>query len=339
MKFFKYVLIWAGVLLVLACVAGYVYVRVEGKSFFEKKMTKFFGQRTTIEEVRYLVPTGIRFHKLKIKNILEADDVNLHLKVPFLLENRFVIAQLELIAPVFHLVRPEKKEIDFGGTYLNKQEELLRPAERKTQKKIKGIMIDFLSVKNGRLEILDLSVLEPLKYDIGSIDGKAMNVTYPLKDQNIKFDIEGDILNDGKKGWLTDGSFAASGWINWPARRLSVSVELESKLGIFGNIDLVGEENIVQANGKLTLNPIASEEGSVEGDGSQDKGAEGVLGMVQRIGSKFEADFNFETKMDGFELGVLNFDGLIYLPEKKNSLNGLNPTVLFGINKVKKDEN
>lgn len=339
MKFLKYVLIWLGVLLVLTSVAGYVYVRVEGKAFFEKKMTKFFGQPTTIEDVRYLVPTGIRFHQLKIKNVLEADDVHLHLKLPLLLEKRFVIARLELINPVFHLVRHEEKEIDFGGTYLNKQEEKFRTDKKASQRKIEGVIIDFLSVSNGRFEILDLAVSEPLKYDVGSVEGKAMKVSYPLKDQNIKFDIEGEILNAGEKEWLKKGFFDATGWINWPARGLSASVEFESEGGILGNIDLIGEKNIVQAKGKFKVAPVVFKEEGVKINGSQDDFAEDLLGAFQNFGSQLEADFRFETKMDSFKLDVVKFDGLFCASERKKSLDGLNPTVLFGIGQEDKVQN
>lgn len=115
MKFLKYISIWLGVILIFACVAGYVYIRIEGKALFERQLAKFFGQPTQIEEIRYLIPAGVRLKKLDIKNIVEAEDVRLHLKIPFLLKNYFVIARLELIEPVFHMVRHEKKKIDFGG--------------------------------------------------------------------------------------------------------------------------------------------------------------------------------------------------------------------------------
>lgn len=336
LKFLKCLIVWFVILLVFASVAGYVYIRLEGKHFFEKKLASFFDQPATIEEVRYLVPFGVRFHRVDVKNILEAEDVFLHLKIPFFLKKRFIIGKLELISPVFHLVRPEQKEIDFGGAYLSKQERRFQPEERKVPRRIEGVIVDFLSVFNGRAEILDLAVDEPVKYDIQGLNFKALKASYPLKEQNIKFDIEGEIVDAGQESWLKGSFFAASGWINWLIRSMSSSVTFESGSGVMGRLELEGRENLLKVKGRASLVPV--DEGVKEGEDEAQQ-ASVLFDTIQGSRAEIMLNFNFETEMDSFAVDMIDFDGEIELLEEKTPLEKLNPSVLFGLAQEKRSGN
>ena len=330
MKFLKYLLVWFCVGMLLASVAGYVYIRLRGKELFENQFEKFFGQPASIQSVRYLVPAGIRFHKLKIHNVLEADDVFLHLRVPFLLERQFIIASLELVKPAFQLVRHEKKQIDFGGSYLKQQEERFQK-QKKPGSRIRGILADFISIKDGRIDILDLAVNEPVKYSVEQINGKAMNVAYPLIDQDIKFDIEGQVLTAGREHWLANSAFSAAGWINWPARAMDLDLDFQAPGGVKRNVNLKGENNIVHADGRLEIDTVDK-----SSDGKAVNLAGGILPDVVfeallASGSQLGINFNFKTKMDEFPLPVIEFEGRLDLPRDKKGLDALNPALFFNV--------
>jgi hypothetical protein len=319
MKFLKYFFVWLCIVALLTCVAGYIYVRVEGKALFERQITKFFGQSTSIESIRYLVPFGVRFHKIEIQNVIEAEDVFLHLRLPFLLNKQFVIARLELVKPILHFVRYEKEKVDFGGAYLTQQEERFR-LKKKQSSTVNGVLIDFLSIQDGQFEILDLAVAESVKYAIGQVNGKAMKVVYPLTDQNIKFDIEGKILNFGSKQWLMKSVFSAVGWINWIARDMDVILNFSGQKGVSGKADLKSKKNDLEVSGRLEIGSVEKEPVEQAQNISNEFLPEALLGVLQATQSKLGVNFSFKTKMDDFELKVLDFDGDLNLPQQKKGL-------------------
>lgn len=330
MRFLKYIMIWLCVLMVLASVAGYVYVRINGRQLFERQMEKFFGQEVTIESVRYLVPAGVRFHKLTVRNVLEAEDVFLHLRVPFLLQRKFMIASLELVRPVFQLVRPEKQQIDFGGTYLKQQEERFQN-DASPEAAIRGVLIDFIKITGARVDILDLAVDEPVKYSADQISGKAMKISYPLEDQSIKLDLRGRILGAGKEAWLNKSAFVIAGWVNWPGRAMDLAVDLKTPGGVSVEARADGDNGQVQMTGRVEVGP-ADSEGEKPADAALPPGLlpDVVLGALQNSGSRMGMNFLSQTRMDDIHLELINFEGEVEPPRDKSGLEVLNPAVLFG---------
>jgi hypothetical protein len=314
MKFLKYFFIWLCMMMVLACIAGYVYIRLEGKGYFEQQFSKFFGQASTIESVRYLVPFGVRFHKLEIRNVIEAEDVFLHLRIPFFLDKRFIIARLELVEPIFHLVRHERTKLDFGGAYLSQQEKRFYEA-RQHLPTVDGVLIDFLSIENGRLDILDLAVEEPVKYAVGSINGKALKFVYPLTDQSIKFDVEGIIMNAGQQHWLKKGFLSAAGWVNWVARDMDMVLNFQGYEGIVGDADLKAKGNVVTAEGRLEFGQIQNKIAAKEVKDAGQFSSKTLAGILKETQLRLAMDFNFTTQMDAFRLGTIDFEGDLSLPQ------------------------
>jgi hypothetical protein len=319
--------------LIFVFVAGYAYVRLEGRHLFESQLTKFFGQPAEIGEIRYLLPFGVRAADLKIQNILEAEDVRLHLRIPFLFKKRFVIARLEMVRPVFHFVRHDKNEIDFGGTYLQEQEKKFRAGNNEgIPRPVNGIIIDFLSIQDGRVEILDLSAAEPVKYDAGSLTGKAMKITYPLEDRNIKFDLQGEILGAGSRAWMKQGAFDINGWINWLQRSMEASVGFRGKGDLTADLTLTGKENVVRAKGRMEFGLVEKENVEKAKMLSQQEGIAGAFfGVLQASRSRLGMNFSFETLMDDFVLKVVDFDGTLSVTNPKKGLGVLNPASFLGI--------
>lgn len=333
MKFFKYFLIWLCIVFLLGSVAGYVYIRLEGQRLFERQLTKFFGQPAQIEEIRYLVPVGIRLINVTIQNVLEVEDVRLHLRVPFLLSGHFIIAKLELDHPVFHLVRYEEKQVDFGGVYLKRQEEKFHSGiESSVSRVFQGIVIDLLSVQNGEMMLVDLVVPEPVKYDFVGIKGKAMKVMYPLSDQQIKLDVQGTIRSAGGQKFLKQAGFNAGGWINWPARAMDMTVNIHQQAGLSAKMMLKGKDNQLQVQGRLEAD--MSDEALLEvfKEMSQDGLGSVLFGALQTSQSKVGLNISMETKMDAFSFGLVNFQGEWEVSDqKKETLERLSPSSLFGI--------
>lgn len=334
MKFLKYLLIWFCILFLLGSVSGYLYIRIHGKHLVEKQLTKFFGQPARIGDVRYLVPVGIRLTNLEIKNVLEVEDVRLHMRVPFVFKKYFVIAKLELSQPVFHLVRYAQKQIDFGGVYLKRQEERFRPGDDKTAHRVfEGIMVDLLSVHDGELILVDLAAEEPVKYNAAGIRGKAMKVVYPLSDQQIRFDLQGTILSAGRQAFLKQAVFNAGGWINWPARGMDAVFDIHQHGGFSAKMTLKAKENRLQIQGRLEADAAVQEAAEIFQDVQEDSGLAGVLfNAAQASRSKVGINVSMETQMDGFSLGMVNFQGEWQgSPQKKDPSERLSPAALFGV--------
>lgn len=334
MKFVKYFFIWLCMFMVLSCVIGYVYVRLEGEHLFEQQFSKFFGQESTVESVRYLVPFGVRFHKLEIRNVLEAEDVFFHLRLPFLLERQFIIARLELVKPIFYLVRPEQKKLDFGGAYLAQQEERFNVVKQNI-KPIDGVLIDFLSVEGGRIEILDLAVQEPVKYTIMDINGKALKFAYPPGNQNIKFDMEGRVVSAGGRQWLAKSRLSATGWVNWISRAMEADMDFKGLDGVSATMDLKSKNNVLEGQGKFKIGSATEGQKEVLTKGRKSGLflTKTVLNILNETQTELALNFNFKTAMDAFHLESVNFEGTLDLPHEKKVFDVLNPAVLFDLGK------
>ena len=329
MKFFKYLFIWLGVFIVLAFVAGYVYVRVEGKNIFERQLTKFFGQPVTINEIRYLLPTGIRVTDMQVRNILEAEDVRFHLRIPYLLHGKFVVAKVELKDPVFHLVRHDKKKMDFGGVYLSDQEKRFNP-EKQDTRPVDGILIDFLDIQNGAIEILDLAADEPVKYEISSINAKAMKVVYPMEDKDIKFDGQGVVTGAGPYDMFSDARFKINGWVNWVKRNMEASADFERDDGLSGKMTMAGKGNNLKTTGRLKLESFKDKSQSEDG---HPRGLKDVISeALENANSTLTFNFSFETAMDELAPQMVDFNGVVDIPKKRDAGGAGGSSNLLNIN-------
>jgi len=330
MKYLKYIISWLAIVLVFACAVGYAYVRVQGKALVEKQLSKFFGQTAQIEEVRYLLPAGLRVKNLMVRNVVEAKDVRIHLRVPFLLKHQVLIAKLELIEPVFQLVRHSTKEIDFGGVYLREQ-------ERKVSTKgkafvpgvIQGMRIDFLSIKGGRFEILDLTLAEPEQYLFDQIRLKAVKVDYPLADQNMKFDVQGRLQKAGDFTQWKGSQVSIAGWMNWPARAIDAQIDFKGIDGMSAKVALKGHDNKMNVQGDVDLSPAQMEKGTGTRPVKQEGILGATLGVLQVSGSQLALNFAFETTMDDFNVATLNFQGDWNFPLPEKSVKDLVPSIFF----------
>lgn len=332
MKFLKYCLIWLAILMIFASVGGYTYIRLEGKHLFEKQLVRFFGQSAEVDDVRYLFPVGIRLMGLKIQNVLDVEDVRLHLRIPFLLDKYFMIARLELYRPVFHLVRYGHKQVDFGGVYLKREEEKLQPQVKRAPSRVfQGLIVDILSIEEGEVVIVDLAVDDPVKYEVTNIRGKAMRAVYPLEDRQVRFDARGLVRSAGGKNLLTQADFSAMGWMNWPARAMDVEVAISQPTGLSAKMTVKGKDNYVQVQGRLEADMTnAAMSGAAKEFQTSDLG-EVVLGALEASQSKLVLNINFGTEMDAFSFGLVDFQGEWILPDQKKT--GTEPGAgrLFGI--------
>lgn len=332
MKFLKYCLIWLAILMIFASVGGYTYIRLEGKHLFEKQLVRFFGQPVEVDDVRYLFPVGIRLIGLKIHNVLDVQDVRLHLRVPFLLKKYFVIARLELYWPVFHLVRYGDKQVDFGGVYLKREEEKFRTQSTQAQSRIfQGIIVDILSIEDGEVMIVDLAVDDPVKYEVTEMKGKAMQAVYPLENRQIRFDVRGLVRSTGGKSFLTLADVNAMGWMNWPARAMDVEVVISQPAGLSARMTVKGKDNQAQVEGRFEVDMTNAAVSGVAKELPTSDLGEVVLGAMRASQSKLALNIHFETEMDAFSFGLVDFQGEWLHSEKKKI--GTEPAAgtLFGI--------
>ncbi|HSV43953.1 MAG TPA: hypothetical protein VLJ10_05300, partial [Candidatus Bathyarchaeia archaeon] len=276
------------------------------------------------------LPAGLRVKNLVVRNVVEARDVRIYLRVPFLIKHQILIARLELIEPVFQLVRHSTKEIDFGGVYLREQERKVSVRARASVPGvIQGMRIDFLSIKDGRFEILDLTLAEPDQYLFDQIRLKAVKVDYPLADQNMKFDVESRLQKAGDFTQWKGAKVSMAGWMNWPARAIDAQIDFKGIDGMSAKVALKGRDNKVNVQGDVNLSPDPVDK-EIGARSAKQEGIFGAaFGVLQVSGSQLALKFAFETTMDDFNVTTLNFQGDWNFPLPEKSVKDFIPAIFF----------
>ena len=334
LRYLRYVLMWLGIVFILFVVICYYYVQAGGKLFIEKRFSIFFQQPATIGEIRFLLPLGLRFKNLQIQNFIKAEDVQLQVGMPFVFDKRLVIQKLVLKHPVFTGVYDEHKKFQFGGAYLAQREKSLREGSSSEAPFFEGMRIEYFEVKDGEVEILNFSKNPSERYFFDQIQLKALDVSYPLLDQRVKFDVKAFIQKGF--GLFDRGVFTSEGWVNWPKRSLSSKVDfVDDRQFSRIQIDAKSENNDLKVAGSAQWD--ASRLDQVEKADIQKAGGDFAGGLAVGVLSLAKGEqtfqFDFSTKLDDSQLSTINLSGAINLNvppfEKSEEPVALKPFEIF----------
>lgn len=318
MRVFRYIFAWLLILLVFVTLAGYFYVQTQGRQLVERQLSKFFRQPVSMQDIRYLMPFGLRIKGLTVRNVISAGDIHLQLSMPLILSDRLVIGQLNIKDGKFYFVRHGASQIEFGGVYLSVQEDRLqKDAPRRPGRRVQGVTIERLTIVDSRIEILDLTAEQTRQYKFHDLDLKASHVTYPLKDERLRFDLTA--VAGGAVPGQFQGQWVADGWLNWPARVMEAQMAFISPEEDFDmTARAEGRDNQLNVNGSFRMTPEKGPKVGETLNGAKENGLPEIfLGVLQKSGAELEMKFSFQTKMDEFHLGVIDYEGDLTLKGPK----------------------
>jgi len=314
LKYIRYIFIWLGIVFILFVVICYYYVQAGGKIFLERRFSRFFQQPCTIGEIRFLLPVGLKFKNFEVQNFIKAEDVEFQLGLPFVFDKQLIIQKLILKNAVFTGVYDELKDFQFGGAYLAKKEEALKEAPEAEAPFLKGLRIDYFEVGDGSIEIFNFAQGVSDRYFADQIRLKALDVSYPLQEQRIKFDFKAFIQKG--VGLFDRGTVTSEGWVNWPKRNLNSKIDFTDDRQFSRiQIEAKSENNDLKVSGSVqwdTSRLDQAEKADIEKAGGEFAGglAVGILGL-SRGSQAFE--FSFETKLDDPHLTAVNLTGSVNL--------------------------
>ncbi len=303
---------WLGIAFILFVVICYYYVQAGGKLFIERRFSRFFQQPTTIGEIRFLLPLGLRFKNLEVQNFIKAEDVQLQMGVPFMFDKRLIIQKLVLKNAVFTGIYDEHKIFQFGGAYLAKKEEDLKAVAVSDAALLEGMRINYLEIGNGEIEIFNFSQATSERYFVDQIRLKALDVSYPLQEQRVKFDVKAFIQKG--PGLFDRGVVTSEGWINWPKKNLMSKIDFVDDRQISHiQIEAKSENNDLKVTGSLQWD--ASRLDQIEKKDIEKVGGEFAGSLAVGVLDAAQGDqvfqFAFETKMDDPHLSAVQLSGSI----------------------------
>ncbi|MCB9772624.1 MAG: hypothetical protein H6754_08770 [Candidatus Omnitrophica bacterium] len=296
------------------------YLHKNGKSLIEDTLSSALQKEVNVGKARIMFPLGLRFDNIKIKDALTAKALRVNLGVPIFFGGHFNIAKIKLTDPVFFITYSADRKIIWGkadtvavlpSDSTSDQPVRASGGVKKTTTS-KGIVIDYLEVKNGVVRFFDQ--VHNSQIDVGQINLKAIEIAFPKRNMKTRFDLTAMVLSE-------DAPFAgqkveAKGMINVAAHNMDASIIMADPKGNAGfKAHLKSVNNDMLVKGRINVGRFVA---GIRTPGSKESSFEGFLAnALESSGVEIGVDFTCETKMDDFNCDKLGMSGNVIQTEKK----------------------
>ena len=336
---FQKILMWLFVVVAIGSLGLYVFFRVNGKAIAEQSLSEAFGNKTSIEDVRFIFPLGLRLDSVKVENVFSAREIRIQLGFPVVWGNRYVFSKVSLLGPAIVLVRNQGSKIVLGGEAKGEEPPASVSPSGKSgkkespaaveppspeKKKRSGFVIDHLEIMDGQAKFTDYSSDKEKLLDLKEIQMNARRVVYPLIAIKTKFYLTASIFN-------VDSPFSGSrmesqGWIDFYSKDMDGNFKIMDPGGTIGlTADLKAQKNDLTVRGKVNVENLAGV--TPQKDESEVFSFDELLvGALASTGIKINVDFAIKTELDNFRLNSISFSGAVEYDESKKTAESIKET-------------
>ncbi len=323
MEILKKIFLVVFLMTVVLFVGVSLYIQRNGKVLVEQRLSAALQKEVHVGKAQLLFPLGLRFDNVEIKDALTAKILRIHLGLPLFFGGQFNIAKVKLTEPVFFITFSNEKKVIWGKiNEANASQtaevltlepssapEILSPTKIKSSK---GISINYLEVKEGKVEFLDQAHNNLV--EVGKINLKAMDFALPSRNMKTKFDLTALMISDNAP--FAGQKMEARGMVNFVARNMDATVKVVDPGGNAGfSAHLKSLNNEMTVKGKINVRRFIA---GIKTKDSKESSLEGFLAdALESSGVDIGVDFTCQTKMDNFNCDKLGMSGNVVQSEQK----------------------
>jgi len=342
----KSVLLTLLIIFAVILTGSYVFVRVNGKSIIVDRLRQATHRDVEIGQVDFVPPLGVSLKDVQISGYLTVKEVRLGLGVLNLiasvLNQNANLASLDLIEPVVFLARFKDSRIIVGQNWKDEAKENIpsplpgvqdQGAPFQTEKAERNkvsFFIQKLIVHNGQVHFRDYKddgqVIETF---LNSVELKGEEISFPLKDLNTTFDLLASFPKiDSER---QNGYMKGKGWVNWVRKDMEAKFEISELDGrtfksyydsfspegvksvtVSAVADLSSRNNDMRVKCLLKIKDLVVDSEKKKDDESISID-DLILAGLNSLGNKeLVFNFNFNTKMDSFQIDSVPFGGGVW---------------------------
>ncbi len=322
MKLWIRILVIVTIIFALLFSATYLFIILKGRALLITSLSDLTQKKVTVGSFDLVPPFKLEIKNLNIEGLAKADYISVTPSIIGFILGRTALNEVIVIRPELTYEKlPPKPAQGISESSGSAQ-------VKKTPPVIKSLIIKRVTIKNGRLDLIDRTVSnEGLKITFKDI-GFTLNNAYLFPRSVItNFDLKGRIpWQDGQE----EGKISFSGWLNFFKRDIKAALKIEDIDGVYlypyysswmdlekariekaklnFKSDIEGVDNNLIAKCRLELTDIVRKPLSAEE--SEDKAgriASAVLDIFRALNQgKIVLNFNIRTKMDRPEFGFAN---------------------------------
>ncbi len=332
MKFFAKILTFIILLGILLFIGFSVYVKLKGKEILSLKLSQAVQRSITVDEVSLVPPLHVRVRNFMVDGKRLAQGTILDVDLISLFVRKVEATRLVLIKPVLHIQKTgEKKFVVLEYAFLKIPEISAhpippaapstapeeKPGGKESNTRPLTFVINQLIIEDGQLSFEDQSSASPLHVDFADVDGIVRDISFPFASRRNAFEVS---------ALLTETSFSFSnsrvggkGWVDVVKKDMDADIQLVEPNGNVGfSAKLKSRDNALNVKGNIQLNDLGSKiQKSVES--SSGSLNDFISGALRSSGIQIAADFNFDTKMDDFQIGSVSFSGNVGFQSQKKA--------------------
>ncbi len=328
MKILKKIFFGILFLIVFLFVGFSIYVKIEAKDILAGKLSQVLEHQVTIGDVALIFPFDVQIKNLRIDGKSPAREIHLNIDLISLFDRKIHASRLVLIEPVVHVERGEDKKfvlpeifpLPEGGNFQSK-EPVSKPAvigepsapqknlpALESEKRALTFSIDQLEIKNGQVSFADRSQASQFQVSLGEVNAVVEHLHFPVNAAINPFQVSGLIIEKGFPFY--NSRVNGKGWVDIARKDMDADIKLVEPNGNVGfSSHLKSRDNAMNVKGNIQLKDFGSK--FEKPAGSSESMTDFIYGAIRTSGVQVEAAFNFDTKMDDFEVGPVSFSGNI----------------------------
>ena len=302
-----------------------LYLKTYGRTIVEEQITRVLRRPAAIGVVKFDFPLSLRVEGMTIAGLLSAREVIAQYDLIGLMRHHSHLARVRLREPVMTLRRRPDGQLSFGET----PPAIFSPgdASQAVTNRREAVVLDYLDVTGGQLEIVDERAERPFKMTLKNVRISAWRVPLSAQPRDTQL-VFSALIAEGTLplvGCRVDGQ----GWFNWFARDMNASVRLTDAAQEWElKTKLQSVHNALAVTGNMRLTPRAT----TGEDSRPDSLVSLAKGILAVTGTDMDCDFSFSTTMDRPEVNDVTFSGKVNRPD----VAGVKPAVVNDLRNIGK---
>lgn len=311
MKLLKKLLLAVVILCILFFISVFVLVRFQGKALFEQRASVVFQRPVTIEQVQFVVPSGLELTDLNIEGLLFAPKAQVSWDWMSILKT-LSLSEVKLNAPVLTLHRGHDNRILWSEKQGHPQQS---PSQEEQKSNTTGLtttaVVQKLVVTGGKILFPSHEETDALDVSLQNVDLTASNVPLSGQAADVSFVIAANVV-DGEH-FLAESRLKGQGSLNWQERNMDADFVLEKlKGGMDVQVHMESLHNDMKVSGHVKTKPPAHDQ-TIDAQEPEDF----LMAAMGKAGMTVEMNFSFPMKMDQWELRNLDFSGNLSAPQSE----------------------
>jgi len=326
MKIFKKLFAVLLLILILAFVGAWFYVRLYGKALIEESLKSALNRNVVLESVSYQFPLTLKAQNINIAHNVDdgqfflAKNIIAQLSFEALVQRRLVFRSVIFIEPVV-IIEKIKSEEDTVDVQERRYGIIVPPVQaepniagdqssvKSTQNKQEVVKINEFILKQGNIQYTNSSIDKDFSVAIEDVFLKVHNLTFPIEPGRSDFSISGRLVKKGNP--LSGSTVEGSGWVDIVNRDMEAKIMVVEQDGTVGmTAEASSKNNDMSVKGDIKFQSIFP---GMSGENSSDSGAvrDLISNALASAGVEIGAKFSFKTKMDDFRPEKISFSGSV----------------------------